>query len=154
MTNSRRRTKMSLETAISLKFIVINLTNITGSNVRIRTGQKNKKFPLKEFFWFPVYLHFQQILSLKKIFVSKPQALFWQTKPLEWVKNSFFVRPSMNLATWNPVVKTHICYIAYTHICSNELQENLVTTFEWMESRWIRARQPPRFVSLTECTAE
>lgn len=75
MTNSRRRTKMSLETAIS-QFIVINLTNITGSNVRIRTGQKNKKIPLKEFFWFPVYLHFQQILSLKKIFVSKPQALF------------------------------------------------------------------------------
>jgi hypothetical protein len=40
---------MSLETAIS-QFIVIILTNITGSNVRIRTGQKNEKFPLKEFF--------------------------------------------------------------------------------------------------------
>jgi hypothetical protein len=56
---------MSLETAIS-QFLVIILTNITESNVRIRTGQKNEKFPLKEFFWLPVYLHFQQIFSLKK----------------------------------------------------------------------------------------
>jgi hypothetical protein len=56
---------MSLETAIS-QFLVINLTNINGSNVRIRTGQKNEKFPLKEFFGFPVYLHFRLIFSLKK----------------------------------------------------------------------------------------
>lgn len=102
---SLRRMNKLLETWNPLECLGISPTNINGFNVRLWTGQYNEKFPRKEYVVYPVLLHLLQFFSFSKwIFVSNPQALFWQTKPLGWAKNSFFIRPSINWATWNAVV--------------------------------------------------